>query len=619
MKVSLPPPREEIPENETWWRDFTFLLATQLRISWHTARHWSVWAWLLTILAGVGLVGVFVGLGALVGGSLRDVPASLAGGLLGLIFLMGLAMQLFTGLTTAFSTLYLSPDLPILFMTPVSTRAVFAMKSLLVALANFLFVLLLGIVPAVIYGLAFSLGPGYYLVVALVVLGLWALGTALSELFNLAAMRLCPPHRAREAMGVIGALGGLLLAALFQIPSLLMDDNENVNLAAWLTGQQEALAFMEYTPMGWAACALTAAADSSWGPALGWALLLVAASVILYLLAGLLLERGFRQGWLAVAQATGGPTRRRSTYLPAAPQAPAVPVLGGGLLAPRTARENLPVWPAVRAIARKDLLSFRRDMREWMNIITPLVVLVFITINLVNSSEAARASLLGIIVTYGVMMGGQMALQSFGREGEAPWVLNSVPTTGWPVVWGKLLAAVLPSLLVMETMLLLTALPLGLPVDLIVGLALAVVFLTLGASSISLYGSLNYARFNPDSPQQRISGSGSMLMFLVNLVFTAVLGYGVAVALLPGEYLGFLDLWGPPFPGGAQGFFVRLLYYLSRPFTWDLTARRAFGLPFALLTWALVFFGFLALTAKQAARGIEVAAVTAAVKPRRRA
>jgi ABC-2 type transport system permease protein len=111
---------------------------------------------------------------------------------------------------------------------------------------------------------------------------------------------------------------------------------------------------------------------------------------------------------------------------------------------------------------------------------------------LFRPGDAARSGLVSVLVLYTIIFSGNLALQSFGREGEADWILNSVPLAGWPVVWGKLLAAVLPTLVLMEALLAGTALAVGLSHPLFtLGLAVGAVFITLGASALGLFYSIN--------------------------------------------------------------------------------------------------------------------------------
>lgn len=99
----------------------------------------------------------------------------LGGGLLSLAFLGGVIGQVFFGIPSAFVTLYMSEDLDILFASPVSIRAVFAVKSLVVAVSNFLPVLFFVILPGIFYALLFKAGLVFYLILLLVVIscGFW--------------------------------------------------------------------------------------------------------------------------------------------------------------------------------------------------------------------------------------------------------------------------------------------------------------------------------------------------------------------------------------------------------------------------------------------------------------
>lgn len=184
------------------------------RTSWNSFRHQPAGAKLATAGFVVSILAILFYLSHLVVGVLEALPPAVAEGLLSLLFLAAVVMQLFTGVTTAFQNLYLSLNLPILFAAPVSVRAVFAVKSLVIGLANLL--------PVTVF-IGITATTVYYLTGIVVSLGLWLPGTTLSELLNLAAMRLIPPHRAREATGAIGAAAGLVIALFFQLPNWLGD------------------------------------------------------------------------------------------------------------------------------------------------------------------------------------------------------------------------------------------------------------------------------------------------------------------------------------------------------------------------------------------------------------
>ncbi|MDD4168733.1 MAG: hypothetical protein PHD36_00445 [Desulfotomaculaceae bacterium] len=613
MKIALPPPLTHAPEARSAWQDFKLLLGSQVHVSWQKIRHWPIGAWIGMVVAGAGLLAVLVYLGFAAYGALQAMPPQNARGFLSLLLMMGLAGQVFFGITAAFAALYMSEDLELLFVAPVSVRAVFAVKSLVVAGSNFLTVVLFALLPGIFYGLLFQAGALFYVLVILVSLGLWIIGTALSQLLNMLVMRVVPPHRSREAIGVVGALGGIVIAVVFQLPGLLMH-NKSLNMGAWLAGQQQMLKIMDYFPWGWGSRALAGGVSGSLPAGLGWSLLLLAVGAALYCLSFLLVQRGFRRGWISLSQGGGGRRKKGSPHAKPARSLPqeSVPVLTAGRVVAGKASPWLGMW----AVAKKDLLYVRRDTREWFGYMMPLIIMVFfVGQTLLLPSEATRGSAIMVLVIYSMMFSGNMALQSFGREGEADWVINSVPLAGWPVVWGKLVAAALPTLLLMEALLVGTMAALGSSVALTVSLAVGAVLLTLGASAIGLYYSVNNSRYNPDSPQMRVSPVASILMYLVNLLFMLFLALGLLYILPPAELTAVLpQMPAVSFSWGFPETILYGLYALSRPLLWAPPWRILLGVAVAGGLWALVFYSFMAATVRQSRKGLRVQSITGAKK-----
>jgi len=604
--VQAPPPRPA-------WMDFKLLMATQLRVTWNKLRHWSAAVWLVVACMLFGFLSLMVYLGVEAYGALGAMDPGIARGFLSLLFLAGMAAQIFFGIATAFSVLYMSEDLELLFVAPVSTRAVFASKSLVVAFSNFLPVVFLILLPALFYGLLFSAGPLYYLWIIPVVGGLWAVGTALAELLNLLVMRIVPPHRSREAVGVIGAVGGIFIALLFQLPNLIISRSESFDISAWMAGQGELVRVMDWFPWGWSSLVLEGAATSSHLSALGWSLLLLLLGALLVGISFPLVERGFRRGWISLSEGGGGP-RRKTARIPSSQRrglrrredALSVVVDGG------TAEASGSSWRGMWSVARKDLLYLRRDTRAWFGYLVPLVfMLFFIGQYLYLSVESAQSSLFSVLLIYTIMFSGNMALQSFGREGEADWILNSVPLSGWPVVWGKLLTVILPTVLLMEALLAGTAALLRLSSSMILAMAVGAVFLSLGASAMGLNFSIRSCRFNPGNPMGSVSTGATMLMYLLNLIFILLLSLGVAYIFPPAELMAVLPkIPEVSFAWGFPETFLYLGYLLTRPLLWPKAARILWGVFFTGAVWSAVFFGFMASTVSRSRKGFQVEIIT---------
>jgi ABC-2 type transport system permease protein len=616
VKIELPFPLTEAPPARSFGMDCRLLLGAQLRVTWNKIRHWPRSTLISIAAISLLLTALFVYLAQLSYGALNQLPPAIAGGFLSLIFLAGFAGSLFFGITTAFATLYMSEDLELLFMAPVSIRAVFAVKSLVIAGGNFITVLLFTFLPALFFGLLLGAGPFYYLWAVLITLGLWAAGIAAAELLNLLVMRIVPPHRSREAVGLLGGLGGLLIALLFQVPNLVIQSNQQLDLSDWLAGQQELLRVMDFFPWGWGSRALADGVSGHHLAALGWSTLLLALGAVIFAAAFLLVERGFRRGWITLSNEQGGGRKKHHKLKEKVEFGRSE---GGRLLPLAATGEGAATaapWRGMWAVARKDLLYLKRDTREWFGYLIPLILMgYFIAQNIFLPGPASRSSLIMILTIYTIMFSGNIAAQSFGREGESEWILNSVPLAGWPVAWGKLIGAVMPTLILMELMLLGTALATDLSAKMTMLMAAGALLLTLAASAVGLYFSITRCRYHPDNPRQRLAPGATWLMFLLNLVLIVLLSVGLLYIFAPAELTGALQLLpSVEFNWSFSGVLLYLLSRLIHPFTWAPPWRIITGAAAAGAIWSAFFFGFIAATVRQSRKGFQVEILTAAKK-----
>ncbi len=601
--MMIPPPLTQQPQPRRLGQDFRLLAATELRLTWNKLRQRPLKIWLLILLPSFGFLALMIFLAKSAYGAMGTMPAESIQGLPSLIFMGGVIGSIFFGVTAAFVTLYMSDDLEMLFVAPVSTRAIFLIKTLKVALSNLFSSLVLIFLPGLFFGLLLKAHFPYYIWLVIITLALLTLGTALAELINIVVMRIVPPHRSKEAIGFIGAISGIVIALFFQIPSMLISSNIS-NPAGLLDSQQQLIQVMNWFPWGWSSRALANGATGNHLQALLWSLITMALAVAVFVPSFRLVERGFRRGWISLSQGEGGRKKskvRKTKTIEQTPEgiwdkdlAKASPTIG--------------VW----AVAKKDLLSLKRDTREWFGYLTPLLIMAFFVGRaLLFPGGGSKESLGGILLMYTIMFSGNMALQAFGREGESEWILNTVPLAGWPVVWGKLLAAVLPTLVLMELLLTGTAIALGFAPTIIIAMAIGAVLISLGASAIGLFYSINNCRYNPDNPQQKINTGAYYLMILINGLFAGLLALCLLYTFPPAPLLDLvLQLPAVPFTWGFPETITWLLYILSRPLTWGPVLRIFAGLTVTLGVWAAVFSGFMAATVRQSRKGFRVQLAT---------
>ncbi|HHX86841.1 MAG TPA: hypothetical protein GX693_01525, partial [Firmicutes bacterium] len=149
----------------------------------------------------------------------------------------------------------------------------------------------------------------------------------------------------------------------------------------------------------------------------------------------------------------------------------------------------------------------------------------------------------------------------------------------------------------------------------VLGLAVGAVFITFSASATGLFFSIRHCRYNPESPKGRISSGAAWLMYLLNILFMALIALGLVYLFPPAEIIALLKEM-PPFTsgGGFSGLVLKLAYLLTRPLLWPDTLRTVIGLAVSGGVWAAVFFGFLAATVRQSRKGFRVEIVTAGKK-----
>ncbi|UWG95442.1 hypothetical protein LPY66_10945 [Dehalobacter sp. DCM] len=612
MRLILPPPLKTPLREQSMLKDFRLLLGSQLRVYRNKLKHTPKRTLIGMAVMTLFIVLFFLSFAFMAKNFLENIPYDMVQGFLSLVFMIGIATQMFFGIAAAFAALYMTDDLELLFMTPIPIKVIFIVKSLSVFVTNLLPVILFIFMPGVICGLTHNAGGFYYLLLLLSGLALWIIGTALAMLVNLLVMSIVPPHRSKEAIGFIAAMSGVLIALIFQIPSLFLANQGSIEIGSWLNGQESLIHIMSFFPWGWGSLSLTHGLAGNIGGGIGWSLLMILLGVGMFQLALVLLDRGFRRGYIAVSQGEG-PRRRkaRHTTPTAYKENEQHPRTSLSMLEGTAAQTSslVGMW----AIAKKDLLAMKRDTREWFNILVPLIIMAFFILQFIYSPNpnGSQYTVITVLIMYTIMFSGNLALQAFGKEAESEWLLNSVPLAGWPIVWGKLIAVVLPTLLLMEALLVGTSVAIGLSPGFIILLAFAAFLISMGSSAIGLFYSITNCRYNPDNPKMRISPGATMIMYLINLFFILLLAVSLCYFFPPAELV--LLIQGLPTPtlhaqiGSVIGY---VLYFLSRPVLWPAVWRIVLGILLTVGIWSLIFFSFMAATVRQSRKGFHVQIVT---------
>ncbi len=573
MKSLLFSPLTQAPPARSFWQDFFLLVKTQFLLYKNRLKQISRGQRMVSLTIFLLLAFSLAFIGRLLYGKLMDIPPLMVSGILPTIFLLGITVQLFFGVTAAFNIFYASKDLELLFVAPVSSKAVFASKTFYVMNSTLLPTVFFIFLPGLFYGLLLGVSLFYYLWLLPVLLGLWALGSALASFLNIAIMRIVPPHRSKEAAGVLSIVTSLLFVVLYNLPMLLSGNKNIKDLAALIAAQENLIKVMNYFPWGWAGRALALGANNAHGKALGWSMAVLGLGLAIFLMALSLVEKGFRRGWLAISRGEGGRRRVRKKKVSRELVPPGKPK--EGLLniniapSPAIASPLQGIW----AVAKKDFLYIKRDVREWMNLLLPIIIPALLVLGAVFYPESgAQGYLINLLIIYSIFSANNLALKAFSREGEAEWLLNSVPLAGWPVVWGKFIGAAVPSLVIFGFLLVMAFIVFNFTLKIIVLLAGGGVLVVLASLAIGLYYSITNCRYNPDSPHAQTTAPISMVLY----------EFAFAGAL-------------------AAMFFFFIETFIKHPL-WQLVVFFSIAIPF----WGLVFFGFMKAVVNQSLKGFRV-------------
>ena len=373
-------------------------------------------------------------------------------GLLFTGFFLGILLTSFGVLLQA---LYLSGDMDFLLAAPVPIRAVFVTKLLQAILPNFSLGIVFGL--PLLYGLGASRGYNilYYLLVALMFIVISLAAAGLAGLLVMLVVRIFPARRVVEVLGFLGAIFSIICSQSGNLMNSASDEIDVTNAQVSQTISLLSRLNNPWNPLNWPGKGLLALGEGEWLAGFGLTLfsLLLAAGIFWVSLETA--ERWYYTGWAGM-QAVA---RKKKTARAAWPAA------SSPLLARlRLVVERLLAAP-IRGIIWKDSLVLRRDLRQFSQLITPLifgVIYGFIFLRGGDEPPAGRGEApawfmdsLSTLMSYGNILlsifVGWLLLQrlggmGFSAEGKNYWLLKTAPIRARQLLTAKFLVAYLPAL-----------------------------------------------------------------------------------------------------------------------------------------------------------------------------
>ena len=371
------------------------------------------------------LAALFIGGGAFtVGASAgRFLPAArdtiLAGGFTTLSVLM-----LVVGFPTVIATMFVGRDLLQLVVAPVRPFEIFVSRVLLAMTAN---LFISGILLMAILGVGVGSGaPLVFFPLAVLLIALQVLVvTSLQTILMSVVLRWVPARLARDIAATVAGLTG---AGFYLAWNLTLRQSFVPRRGPDLSNLTSVVERVEWLPSAWPGHALSGVIAGNPGLAVAWLLFTLALAAMLIAVAAILYERTL----LAGLGVFGGPQAiwRRSS----ANKVPSVAKTG--------------VASPSRAIARKDWLGYRRDIRRLSRVLPALLFPVGYTVAFLRPGRDGRGFwtevfLVGLITMF---LASTLGTPSIPSERRGFQLLRMAPMTMWQVLRAKVMLSLLPVL-----------------------------------------------------------------------------------------------------------------------------------------------------------------------------
>ena len=434
---------------------------------------------------------VFIGGGAFTVGatagqflpSARD--SMLAGGFTTLSVLM-----LVIGFPTVIATFFVGRDLLQLVLAPVRPIEIFAARLLLAMSANLLISLIL-LMATLGVGVG-SHAPAIYFVLAVILIFLQVLlATAVQVILMSVVLRWVPARRARD---VAAAVAGLAGAGFYLAWNLSLRQSFSPRSRPDLSNLTSFVDRIEWVPSAWPGHALSAVIAGNAGAAGIWLVFSVALAALVLAAAEILYERTLLTG-LGVF---GGPQAvwRRGPAKPAA-------VDGAG---------SRGVGSPVRAIALKDWLGYRRDIRRLSRLLPAFIFPLGYAVSFIRPGRSISGFWTDVFLVgfISMFMSSALATPSIPSERRGFQLLRMAPLTMWHVIRAKVILTLPPVLALTLVFGVVVAILSGSGVAQLAGLAVLVVWLGLGFVSIGVSAGGIDPRFDAADDRRAVGLLGTL-------------------------------------------------------------------------------------------------------------
>jgi ABC-2 type transport system permease protein len=182
----------------------------------------------------------------------------------------------------------------------------------------------------------------------------------------------------------------------------------------------------------------------------------------------------------------------------------------------------------LRLIVAKDVKSFMRDPVQWSQFLIFFGLLGIYFLNLRTFAYEDRDIFWKNLIAQMNLLATSLTLATFASrfifpqlslEGRRFWIIGMAPMERDKILFGKLALSFSCSLLISETLILLSSVMLRTPLTLAILHAVSLFGICLGLSGLAVGLGAIYPNFNEDNPSKIVSGFGGTLNLVLSLMF----------------------------------------------------------------------------------------------------
>jgi len=433
--------------------------------------------------------------------------------LLSMILITFSSLLVFSAVLTSLSKLYLSKDLSLVHAMPVSGETVFISRWIESLVDSSWMVIVYALPIFMAYGNVYSAGIFFYTHMALVLIPLCIIISALSTVFVLIAVLILPANRMKSIVVFLGLMILIVLYMAFRLlkPERLVNPETFTSTILYLNSINTPSSPL--LPSTWALDSLTCALSGNMKAAWFHIALLWSGAVFMALITFLFANAFYFKGFSKTQSA----------------QVKLFKTSGKGL---STVFRFIP--GPIRALLIKEIKSFWRDQAQWSQLflIGALIAIYIYNFSVLPLDKAPIQSFylqnllsflnMGLAAFVLTAVVARFAFPTVSAEGNAFWIVQSGPISIKAFLWIKFIIYLIPLFLLSQLLIVFSNVLLKVT-PFIMALSIVTLFcITPGVIALGIGLGAAYPDFHSENPAQAVTSFGGLMFMILSTFYVGL-------------------------------------------------------------------------------------------------